>query len=84
MPRVGDVWIPVDIGIRNWCSQFYIPKSNSKIKEGDCILRIYSFSKDFHLLCWLYCTNLYYGHFSLKYVNRSDMDYNRRVGSNRL
>ncbi len=84
MPRVRNVWIPIDIGIRNWCSQFYVPESDSNIKEGNCIMRISSFGKDFHMLCWFYCTDLYYGDFSWKYASRSDMDYNIRVSSNRL
>jgi hypothetical protein len=47
-------------------------------------MRISSFGKDFHMLCWFYCTDLYYGDFSWKYASRSDMDYNIRVSSNRL
>jgi len=62
MLKVGDIWIPIDTGIRNFYSQFYKPKLNSRIKEGDCILKISNYGKDFHMFCWLYCINLY-GHF---------------------
>ncbi len=78
LPRVGDIWIPIDIGVRNCCSQFYKPKL-----EGDRILIIYNFGKDSHVICWLYCTDIC-GHFFWRYVNISDMEYIIRIGSNRL
>jgi hypothetical protein len=48
--RVGDIWILVHISIKNYCTQFYRPKLDTKIKERDCILRISSFNEDFHML----------------------------------
>ncbi len=83
MPRVGDIWIPIDIGVRNYCSQFYKPELDNRIKKGDCIWKISSSSKDFHMFCWLYCTDLY-GLFFQRYVGRNDMDYNIRVGNNKV
>jgi hypothetical protein len=75
MLKVRDIWIPIDIAIRNCCSQFYKLKLNNRIKDGDHILKISSFSKDFHMFCWLYCIDLY-GHIFWRYASRSDMDYN--------
>jgi hypothetical protein len=67
VPRVGDIWILVDISIRNYCAQFYRPELVSRINAGDHILKIASFGKVYHLLCWFYCTNLY-GHLFWRYV----------------
>jgi hypothetical protein len=83
VPKVGNIWIPIDTNIRNCCSQFYKPKFNDRIKRGDCILRIYSCGKDYHMICWLYCIDLY-GRFFWRYVSRNDMEYIIRIGSNRL
>ncbi len=83
MPRVGDIWISIDIGIRNCCTQFYKPKLDTRIKEGDYILRITNFIKDSHMLCWLYCIN-FYDHLFWRYASKSDVEYNIKIGSNRL
>ncbi len=83
VPRVGDISILVDIDIRNCCSQFYRPKLDNWIEEGNCILKIAYSGKDSHMLCWFYCINLY-GLFFGRYANRSDMEYNIKIGRNRL
>ncbi len=46
-------------------------------------MRISSFGKDSHMLCWFYCTDIW-GRLFWKYIGKSDMDYNIKVGSNRL
>jgi hypothetical protein len=46
-------------------------------------LKFANFGKVSHMLCWFYCTDLY-GHLFWRYIGRNDMDYNIRVGSNRL
>jgi hypothetical protein len=83
VPRVGDIQIQIDTSIRNCFSQFYIPELNNSIKKGDYILRISSCGKDFHMLCWLYCTDIY-GCFFWKYASKSDMEYNIGIGNNKL
>lgn len=83
MPRVGDIWIPMETAIRNCCSQLYRPELDDRIKEGNCILKISNSSKDFHMFSQLYCNDLY-GCFFQRYASRRDMDYNIRVGNNRL
>jgi hypothetical protein len=35
------------------------------------------------MLCWFYYIDLY-GRFFWRYIGRSDMDYNIRIGGNRL
>jgi len=82
MLRVGDIWIPIDTNIRN-CSQFYRLELDNWIEEGDRILKIACLDKDSHMLCWFYCNDLY-GHFFWRYDGRNDMDYNIRIGCNRL
>jgi hypothetical protein len=57
--RVGNMWILVDIDIRNYCAQFYKPELDSRIKVIDHILRIANFGKVSHMVCWLYCIDLY-------------------------
>jgi hypothetical protein len=39
-PKLGDVWVPIDIGIKNYCAQFYKPDVDNKIKEGDRVLKM--------------------------------------------
>jgi hypothetical protein len=83
VPRVGDIWIPVDTNIKNYCSQFYKPELDNWIEEANHIFKITCYGKDFHMLCWFYYTNLH-GHFFWKYDSRNDMDYNIRIRSNKL
>jgi len=83
MPKVGHIWIPIHTELRNCCSQFYKPELDDRIKKGNHILRISNYGKGSHMICWLYCTNLY-GCFFWRYVSKSDMEYIIRIGSNRL
>jgi hypothetical protein len=83
VPRVRNIWILVDTGIRNCCAQFYKPKLDNRIKARNNTLKIANFGKVSHMFCWFYCTDLY-GHLFWRYAGRSDMDYNIRIGSNRL
>jgi hypothetical protein len=83
VPRVGDIWIPIDTSIKNCCAQFYILELDNRTKARDRILRIAYSGKVFHMFCWLYYTDLY-GCLFWRYIGRRDMDYKIRVGSNRL
>jgi hypothetical protein len=38
-PRLGDIWIPVEIGVKACCVQFYKPKLNHRIRIGNKLLR---------------------------------------------
>jgi hypothetical protein len=81
VPKLGDVWVPIDISVKHCCAQFYRPELDSRIKEGECILRIAYTRGEFHLLCWVFCTYLY-GRFNLRYIGRGDLNYNIKMGSN--
>jgi hypothetical protein len=81
--KVRDIWIPIDIIIKNCCEKFYKPELDKRIKAGDCILRIAYSGKVSHMFCWLYCTDLY-GCSFWRYISRNDMDYNIKIGSNKL
>jgi hypothetical protein len=40
IPRVGDLWIPLDTTILGCCVQFYMLEIDDRIKIGNHILRI--------------------------------------------
>jgi hypothetical protein len=83
MLKVRHIWIPIHIGIKNCCSQFYKPELDDKTKKGNHILKISSYGKGLHMICWLYYTD-FYGCFFWRYVSISDMEYIIRIGSNIL
>jgi hypothetical protein len=35
------------------------------------------------MLCWVFCINLY-GRLNWRYIGRSDLNYNIKIGSNQL
>jgi len=57
--RLGDVWMPVNNSVKHYCAQFYRPELDSRIKEGDHILRIAYIGGESHMLCWVFSTNIY-------------------------
>jgi hypothetical protein len=81
--RVRNIWIPIDTSLKICYAQFYKLELARRSKTRDRILRITYFGKDSHMLCWLDCTDIY-GRLFWRYIGRSDMDYNIKVGSNRL
>jgi len=83
VPRVGNIWIPINTSIKNCYAKFYKPKLDRRIKARDHILKIAYSCKVFHMFCWLCCTNLYGCPF-WKYISRNDMDHSIKVGSNKL
>ncbi len=83
VPRLGNVWVPVDSNVKHYCTQFYRPELDSRIKEGDCILKIACTRGEFHMLCWVFSTYLY-GRLNWRYIGRNDLNYNIKIGNNWL
>jgi hypothetical protein len=59
VPRLGYVWIPVDSSVKHCCAQFYRLEFDIRIKEGDRIWKIAHTRREFHMLCWVFCTDIY-------------------------
>jgi hypothetical protein len=53
------------------------------IKEGDCILKITYTRREFHIFCCIFCVDVY-NRLNWKYDGTSDLNYNIKIGSNRL
>jgi hypothetical protein len=53
------------------------------IKEGNCILRIACTKGVSHMLCWFFCVDIY-DILNWRYASRSDLNYNIKIGSNKL
>jgi hypothetical protein len=79
--RLGDVWVPVNSSVKHYCAQFYRPKLDNKIKEGDHILKITYIGGESHMLFWVFCIDLY-GRLNWRDIGKSDLNYNIKIGSN--
>jgi hypothetical protein len=51
VPRLGDIWIPLEVKVESFCIQFYNHELDHKIQVGDMIIRIVFSSKYTHILC---------------------------------
>jgi hypothetical protein len=82
IPRVGDLWIPLDITILECCAQFYMLEIDDRIKTRGCILRISHIRQVMHLLSWMYVRD-FYGRLCWKYIGRNDANYSIKIDNKR-
>ncbi len=75
--------MPVDSSVKHYCTQFYRPELDSRIKEGDYILKIACTRGEFHMLCCVFSTYLY-SRLNWRYIGRNDLNYNIKIGNNWL
>jgi hypothetical protein len=52
MPRIWDIWIPIEIEVEPYCIHFYKLELDHKIWVRDQIIRTMFLGKDAHILCW--------------------------------
>jgi hypothetical protein len=81
IPRISDLWIPLDFTIPRCCAQFYRPKINDRVKVGDFILKISHIGQATHLLCWIYFKE-FYGRLCWRYVGKSDANHDIKIDNN--
>jgi hypothetical protein len=78
--ELGDVSVPIDNNVKHCCAQFYRPELDSRIKQGDHILKIAYTRGEFHMLCQVFCNDVY-GRLNWRYTGRNDLNYNIKTRS---
>jgi len=53
-PKIGNVWISIEMDVKDCCAQFYKLKQENNIRIGDHISNIVFLGKDHHMLCLTY------------------------------
>jgi hypothetical protein len=83
IPRLGNIWIFIEIELESYFIQFYRPKLDQKLHVGDRLIRIMFSGKSAHLLCLMFSRCLY-GKLGWEIVGKIDINFNIRIEDNKI